>query len=335
LATALSATRLEWVTWRPISVIDDASSSVAAGQPVHDGGDRGERPRQAAAEQEREQYGGGQDRDHAEDQIALRARRSGGIVAGVLDDLEHGDGLAGIVLDLAEIELHRMAVENGVAQHGRAVHHALELVRGRDHAVAEGGRQPLEVLAVERMHGEVDAEALLGAVDEFLAEGDADIDIAQRLAVTHDRGHAEDRKRLAGGLDADDRSAGLDRFHHGDAPCGGVVAEDFRGVDPVEARRRGLPERDQRDALRLDRRPGGAEQLAEPIAVALGDRLFDRRQGSDDGGDRKRGAAFIVDGGDHAVILQLELLIEREPGQRTLLADREAAEDGAGDRDGQ
>ena len=95
--------------------------------------------------------------------------------------------------------------------------------------------------------------------------------------------------------------------------------------------RRRLLERDQRDALRRQRLHGVAEQRRQPVAVFLGDGIGDRRQRGDHGTDRQRGAAFIVDGGDHAVILQLELLIERELRQRALLGDREGSEDAAGD----
>ena len=42
------------------------------------------------------------------------------------------------------------------------------------------------------MHGEIDAEALLGAIDEFLAERDTDVGEADALAVPHDRRHGED-----------------------------------------------------------------------------------------------------------------------------------------------
>ena len=153
----------------------DRHIGVAARQAVHHRGDRGQRPRQAAAEQERQQHGAGQDRDGAEHQIALRTRRRRLVFGGVLDDFEHRDRLAGIVLDLPEIERGGMAVERGVAVQRCAIEHALQLVLGGDHGVAEGRGQLLEGLAVEPMHGEVDAEALLGAVDEFLAEGDADI----------------------------------------------------------------------------------------------------------------------------------------------------------------
>ena len=180
------------------------------------------------------------------------------------------------------------------------------------------------------MHREVDAEALLGAIDEFLAESGADVDIRQRLAVAHDRRHAENRERFATRFDADDRLAGLDRFHHGGAARGDVVAEHLRRVDAVE-------------------RGGGACQnvisgmpcafiasMASPSSAPSPSRS-PLAMASPTGGraaitaaDRQRGAALIVDRGDHAVILQLELLIERELRQRALLDNREGAEDGAG-----
>ena len=56
-----------------------------------------------------------------------------------------------------------------------AAEHALQFLRCGDHGFAEGRGEFLEFLAVERMHGEVDAKALLGAIDEFLAEGSADV----------------------------------------------------------------------------------------------------------------------------------------------------------------
>ena len=66
----------------------------------------------------------------------------------------------------------------------------------------------LDGLAVEPVHRKVDAEALLGAIDEFLAEGGADVDIRDALAVAHDRRHAENAQRFAPGFDADDLLAG-------------------------------------------------------------------------------------------------------------------------------
>ena len=80
---------------------------------------------------------------------------------------------------------------------------------------------------------------------------------------------------------------------------------------------------------------GRAEQRRQPVAIALGDGVADRRQRGDHGADRQRGASLIVDRGDDAVILQLELLFERELRQRALLEDRKGAEDGAGRRYGQ
>ena len=205
------------------------------------------RARQAAAEQERQHDRAEQDGDGAEDQIALRARRRRLVLGRILDDFDNADRLAGVIPDLPEIERGGVAVEFGVAAQGLAVEHALEFVRGGDHALAKG-RGQLN-LAVERIHGKVDAEALLGAIDEFLAESGADVDIGKRLAVAHDRRHAENRERFSPRFDADDGLAGLDRFHHGGAACGGVVAEHLRRMDTVERGGRRLPERDQRDAL--------------------------------------------------------------------------------------
>ena len=51
-----------------------------------------------------------------------------------------------------------------------AVEYAFEFILGDVGVVAECRSDPHKGLAVETMHGEVDAEALLGAVDELLAE---------------------------------------------------------------------------------------------------------------------------------------------------------------------
>ena len=56
------------------------------------------------------------------------------------------DRLAGVVLDLPEIERGGTAAERRVAAQRRAVEHALEFLRRRDHAVAEGRGQLLESL---------------------------------------------------------------------------------------------------------------------------------------------------------------------------------------------
>jgi hypothetical protein len=71
------------------------------------------------------------------------------------------------------------------------------------------------------------------------------------------------------------------------------------------------------------------------IAVAFGDGVADRRQRGDDGADRERGTPFVIDRRDDAVILQPELLFERQPRQGTLLQDGKRSEDSAGHRDGQ
>ena len=242
----------------------DRDVDFAAGKAVHDRRDGGQWPRQPPAEQQRQQDRADQDGDRAEDQAALRTRRRRLVLGRILDDFENADRLAGVILDLPEIERGGPAADRGVAAQRLAVEHALQLARRRDHFVAEGRGQLLEVLAVERIDRKVDAEALLGAFDEFLAEGGADVDIGQRLAVAHDRRHAEDRKRLATGLDADDGLAGPDRFDHGGTPRGSIVVEHLRRMDAVDGHRRRPPERDQRDALRLHRLHGLAEQPASP-----------------------------------------------------------------------
>src|SRR5882762_2168556 len=65
-------------------------------------------------------------------------------------------------------------------------------------------------------------------------------------------------------------------------------------------------------ALRLYRPQRRLQQCRQRVALAFGNGVRHRGQIGDDGADRQRGAPFIVEGRHHAVILQLELLIERE-----------------------
>src|ERR1019366_3433928 len=111
----------------------------------------------------------------AENEITLRTRCRSLVFGGVLDDFEYRNRLAGVVLDLPDIERGGMAAEVGIAVQRRAVEHAFQLILRGDHSVAEGRGQLREGLAVKAMHGEIDAETQLGAVDEFLAEGGADV----------------------------------------------------------------------------------------------------------------------------------------------------------------
>jgi hypothetical protein len=243
--------------------------------------------------------------------------------------------LSGIVLDLAEIERGRTAVARGVATQGAAVKYAFEFVLGGDRAVAKGRCDTGESLAVEAIHRQIDAEAQLGIVDEWLAKGNADVDDADAPAVAHDRRHGEDAERIPPGFDADNRLAGLVRLHHGLASRGDVIAEDLGLVHTEEIRGRRRLEADQRHAPRLYRRQRRLQQRHERVALALGDGLRHRGQIGDDGADRQCGAAFIVEGGHDAVILQLELLVEREPCQRAQLNNRKSSQDPADHRDRQ
>ena len=185
------------------------------------------------------------------------------------------------------------------------------------------------------MHGEVDAEAPLGPVHELVAERGADIDRGEAPAVAHDRRHAEDAERQAALFDACDLLAAAVRLHHGDAALGGIVAEDLRLVHAIEIDRGRRPDVDQRDALRLQCGHRAAEQRAERVAVAFGDGVGHRRQRGEQRTQGERRAPLIIDRGDDAVVLQLELLFERESCQRTLLDDRKAAENAASRRDGE
>ncbi len=208
-----------------------------------------------------------------------------------------------------------MAAERGIAIQRRAVEHGLQLLRRGGDLVAKCRGEPLEGFAVERMDGEVDAEALLGAIDKLLAEGGADVDIRETLAVAHDRGDAENAEFVPSGFDAHDLLAARKCLHDRAAPCRNVVTENLRVVDAVERYCRRRLEGDQGDALCLQSRHGAAEQRGQSVPVSLGDRFRHRRKCRDRGAHRERRAAFIVDRRDDAVILQLELPFERKLGQ--------------------
>jgi hypothetical protein len=209
---------------------------------------------------------------------------------------------------------------------------ALQFFRGGHGFVAKGRGYPLGIVAAERVYGKIDAETLFGAINEFLAEVGADVDICEGLAVADNRRHTEYAQQLPPGFNADDLSAGPERLHHGVAAPRHVIPENFRRVNPVERERWLRFECDQWDALHFQRFHGAAKQRRQPIAVAFGDGLAHRRQCRDHRRDRERGAALIIDRGDDTVILQLQLLFERELGERALLPNRKASEDGAGHR---
>src|SRR5216683_1374513 len=76
------------------------------------------------------------------------------------------------------------------------------------------------------MDGDVDAETLLGAIDKFLAERGADVDIRKSLAVAHDRRDAEDAQFLPPGFDADDLLPGRQCLDDRGAARRDVVAGD-------------------------------------------------------------------------------------------------------------
>jgi hypothetical protein len=83
--------------------------------------------------------------------------------------------LAGVVGDLADIERGGLAGEGKVAMQRPAFVHPFDLVRRCCHGIAECRRKLLEFLAVEPMHGHVDAKPLFGAIDEFLAKRRPDV----------------------------------------------------------------------------------------------------------------------------------------------------------------
>ncbi len=181
---------------------------------------------------------------------------------------------------------------------------------------------------------------LHGAVDEFLAEGGADVDIGQRLAVAHMiRVMPKVESASRPGSTPTIRLAGLDRFHHRRAPRGSVVAEQFWRVDEIEARRRGLAQGEisgmpcafigLEEALeqlfrghrgrpwRWHPRPAAERRLTAETASAARPLVVDRAT---------RRAVHVV---------QLELL-DREPAGSVRAAGlmEKTAEDGAGDCNG-
>jgi len=88
---------------------------------------------------------------------------------------------------------------------------------GRRQRAVEGRSELRETLVVGTMNGDVDAKALLDAIDELLANPTPDIDDGAALAVAQDRRHGEDGEGVARRLDADDRAALLIGLHHRDA----------------------------------------------------------------------------------------------------------------------
>ena len=134
---------------------------------------------------------------------------------------------------------------------------------------------------------------------------------------------------------AGDRLSGLVRGHHGDPARRNVIAKRLGIVDAQEDGCRRQDQVHQGHALRLQGLVGVAKQGRQAVAIALGDGIGYLRQRGQGGADRKRGAPLIVERGDHAVILQLELLFECELRQRALLQNRKGPENPAGHRDGQ
>ena len=196
-----------------------------------------------------------------------------------------------------------MAVECGFAAKYASVKGALQFFLAGQRLLGEGRSDGGESLAVETMHREVDAEALLDAVDKLLVEGDADIGNGDTLSVAHDGRHRKNAEGVPAGFDADDGFSGLVRLHHGIAPGRDIFAELAWSVGPVESRGGRRVEAEQRDALRLEGLERRFQQRLECSAIALGDGVSNRRQVGDDGADRQPRATFIIEGRNHAVIL--------------------------------
>ena len=126
-----------------------------------------------------------------------------------------------------------MPIQDGVSLQWRAVERALDFVIGGDGSAFESRRKRFERRTVETVHGKVDAEALLDAVDEFLAEFEADISHPEGFAPLRDRRHGIDTEVTLSVFDADDRFSGPDRIGHGHATRRNVIAKYFRQVSPV------------------------------------------------------------------------------------------------------
>ena len=62
-----------------------------------------------------------------------------------------------------------MVTERGMAMHRLPAERLLQFFLIRNVGAAHRRREFLERLTVERMHGHINPEALLGALDEFLA----------------------------------------------------------------------------------------------------------------------------------------------------------------------
>ena len=87
--------------------------------------------------------------------------------------------------------------------------------------------------------------------------------------------------------------------------------------------------------MRRQRLHRGIKQRGQCIAIVPGNGIGNRRQRGNYRADRERGAPLVVDRGDDAILLQLQLLFEREPRQRALLNDRKGPENPACYRHGQ
>src|SRR3954462_5255712 len=119
------------------------------------------------------------------------------------------------------------------------------------------------------MNGKVDAKAFLRAIDEFLAEGSANIGSGQGLPIMLDGGDGKDSERLPPGFNTDNRLFGFERLQHRLPTTGDVVAKNFGGVNAVEHQRRGRLESDQRYSLRRQRLHRAIKQRCQTLPIAL------------------------------------------------------------------
>ena len=182
--------------------------------------------------------GDGQNGDGAENQIALRARRRRLIFGGVLDDFEHRDRLAGVILDLPEIERGGMAAELASRRSAAPSNTPLSSSWVATTLSPKVEESFLKSLPSNECTARSMPKRCLARSTNSLPKAAPTSAFAEALAVAHDRRHAEDAERLAARFDADDRLAGLDRLHHGGAARRDVVAEDLRLVNAVEHGRR-------------------------------------------------------------------------------------------------
>src|SRR5579872_7018396 len=98
-----------------------------------------------------------------------------------------------------------MTAKRGIAADGAALECVFEFILAHKRLLGEGRCNIRKTLAVETMDGQIDAEALFGAVGELFVERDTDVDDADAFPIAHDRRHAVDAEGFPSGFDAGNR----------------------------------------------------------------------------------------------------------------------------------